>query len=488
MEFEKELIFSVFQELDEIFELLKEYLIIDQWIRESTRIYYIILFSGEYGKMWYCSKITGTENDYSCDEVEIKYGEKPKEVMVNFLNAIHGRGKYLSHKCQLGQIDDNIQLLCICETPIIENNIGKLLFLNAFAGIIDDLNDWFKKVEINYNERKKEAKSEHYAIVNKEEYVSKTLIWTNFQTKQMLETLYNPINLSYINGISGEYYERTECNSTLVFLPLSINKKIISKVLEFNLAKEEIGFEPKEYRRIRKIMQIAQKELCLLFEFDEGETMYKVLGICKKEKINEIFGANEKQRAAGQIPWANATFKKHMQWELRLGEQYIFSSINGNYKISAEISKSYLEEKCVQMFGGKNRDYQKVINYIKESCNQAHGTMLVILSKENAKSEAERFTCNNFGMQNSKETSESSELDINAFNSIDGSVLLDQTGTVHSIGVILDGVIENSGNMARGARYNSSIKYLDYLRRKGIPGMILIVSEDGSVEIMDTLK
>lgn len=76
--------------------------------------------------------------------------------------------------------------------------------------------------------------------------------------------------------------------------------------------------------------------------------------------------------------------------------------------------------------------------------------------------------------------------DINLLNSIDGSVILDTDGTIHAIGAILDGEIETKGNPARGARYNSAIKYLEFLKKKKISGMILIVSEDGSVEILDT--
>ena len=91
------------------------------------------------------------------------------------------------------------------------------------------------------------------------------------------------------------------------------------------------------------LMQIAQKNLNLLLEYDKGKELYKVLGICKEENVINIFmEENTGQREQQSIPWAKAIIRKHMQWELRLGNQYIFSYINGNYKISALFPHEYI--------------------------------------------------------------------------------------------------------------------------------------------------
>lgn len=405
------------------------------------------------------------------------------EVIQKFLCKKYRKTKYLWHISGLKRfMDCNVRLFVVCETPAIVYNIGKLLFSNVVVEFVNGFGFFFDKLS---QCTKKKFLISYSHVENKYNYVNQMLEKAVLKTNRTLETFYHPIQLSYINELSGEYYEKSECNSTLVFLPFYEDKKIDFSVLEFDARNEEIFFVPAEFRRIRKLMQIAQKNLNLLLEYDKGKELYKVLGICKEENVINIFmEENTGQREQQSIPWAKAIIRKHMQWELRLGNQYIFSYINGNYKISALFPHEYLEEKCLQVFGGQKGDYNTVIDYVKTSCMQSHGTMLVIISDTEVEKEATRFTSKQYGMQNMH----SAELDINSFNSIDGSIILDQKGVIYAIGVILDGSIKSKGNMARGARYNSALKYRDYLCKKRIQGMILIVSEDGTVEILDSAK
>jgi DNA integrity scanning protein DisA with diadenylate cyclase activity len=69
---------------------------------------------------------------------------------------------------------------------------------------------------------------------------------------------------------------------------------------------------------------------------------------------------------------------------------------------------------------------------------------------------------------------------------VDGAILLSPEGIIHSFGVILDGQASKNGNSARGARYNSAIRYIDEMSRK-VNCLALIVSEDGYVDLYSTL-
>ena len=483
MHLEKEDVFPILNKMNQVFDQFKKYLIVDQWLQEMTEISYVLSFLDSPKRLWYFGN--SIEGGYSFSEVMIKNSEKNKEVMIKFLDGIHGRGNYLWHISSLKRLKNfNVQMICICKSPIKQKNIGKYLFSNVFAKFVDGLRQWFEKLDQCMDEKEIVAQSQ---IDNKEDYVSEKLEKAIAETIEEIETFYYPIKLSYINGLSGEYYEKSECNSTLVFLPWCEDKEINERALEFDFRNEEILFKPNEFRRIRKLMQIAQKDLYLLFLYDKNEEMYKILGISKQENVDKIFSDEENEQEKLKIPWANATIKKHMQWELRIGDHYILSGVNGNYRISAWMSKEYLKDKCTQIFG-RDEEYEEIIAYVEESCKQSHGTMLVVISDKNAKDEAERFTEGKFGMINVKEDSEVCKLDINSFNAIDGSIIMDTQGTILAIGVILDGAIRSEGNMARGARFNSAIKYKDYLSEKNIPGMILIVSEDGAVEILCTQK
>jgi hypothetical protein len=68
--------------------------------------------------------------------------------------------------------------------------------------------------------------------------------------------------------------------------------------------------------------------------------------------------------------------------------------------------------------------------------------------------------------------------------SIDGAVLVDLDGLCHAIGVILDGVASPRCTPARGARFNSAVRYA-YGRDDC---MVVVKSEDGMVDLLPALR
>ncbi|MCI5126192.1 MAG: hypothetical protein D3925_17385 [Candidatus Electrothrix sp. AR5] len=69
--------------------------------------------------------------------------------------------------------------------------------------------------------------------------------------------------------------------------------------------------------------------------------------------------------------------------------------------------------------------------------------------------------------------------------SIDGAVLLNPKGTCYALGVILDGIATKDGNPARGARYNSAIRYIHSSKHSALA---VVVSEDGGVNFFPDLE
>lgn len=120
---------------------------------------------------------------------------------------------------------------------------------------------------------------------------------------------------------------------------------------------------------------------------------------------------------------------------------------------------------------------EKLVPLINEAINQKHGTMLVITS--DAESEANRLANQSTCIFPKDITPEA----ISLVTSIDGAVLLDPKGKCFAIGVILDGLATPEGDPARGARYNSAIKYAN----KKNECLIVIVSEDGYIDFLPDL-
>lgn len=114
-------------------------------------------------------------------------------------------------------------------------------------------------------------------------------------------------------------------------------------------------------------------------------------------------------------------------------------------------------------------------------CKQRHGTILVITPF--AKDESERLTSQSMGIV----PTVASEEILRCVSSIDGAILIDMDGVCHAIGVILDGSAIQEGDTGRGARYNSTLRYIHGMRERGIPCLAVVVSEDGTAELMPDL-
>ncbi|MEV6287487.1 diadenylate cyclase [Kribbella sp. NPDC051770] len=107
-----------------------------------------------------------------------------------------------------------------------------------------------------------------------------------------------------------------------------------------------------------------------------------------------------------------------------------------------------------------------------------HGTMLVI--SDAAAEETTRLAPQAIAIEPQQIPADMFQ----SFTSIDGSLLLAPDGTCHAVGVILDGSAAGVGDAGRGARYNSAIRYVQTTR---VPCVVLIVSEDGMIDIYPEL-
>ncbi len=76
-------------------------------------------------------------------------------------------------------------------------------------------------------------------------------------------------------------------------------------------------------------------------------------------------------------------------------------------------------------------------------------------------------------------------VDLQRLASIDGALLLDLDGRCHAVAVILDGTAVPGGSPARGARYNSAVRY----QASAPPAtLVVVVSEDGTVDLVPALE
>ena len=118
---------------------------------------------------------------------------------------------------------------------------------------------------------------------------------------------------------------------------------------------------------------------------------------------------------------------------------------------------------------------EKLWDVVLEASRQKHGTMLVITTEALAEADRLKLQCTLI------EPVPLTPLITRLVTSIDGAVLLDPEGYCYSIGVILDGRASGRGNSARGARYNSAVRYVE---SSPYPCLVVVVSEDGMVDVL----
>ena len=263
--------------------------------------------------------------------------------------------------------------------------------------------------------------------------------------------------LDKFDKIAAQLYERREGLGRL--LVAASEHRAVRFEIEFASA------VPLEHARwARKILEMAGGDL---FCVCNGANGIRALGTMNAPDADGIFLLE---------------FTGHARWQLKHRGKVLLESESGVPRLPREqIKESTFKSTFRRVFKdvtpeNEDRCWQLVL----AATRQRHGTMLVF--SVDAESEAKRLrkdgTC-------VTPVSLSPAL-IERVSSIDGAVLVDHRGTCWALGVILDGTASTEGNPARGARFNSAIRYVS--SRSHDPVLVLVVSEDGSVDLIPHLR
>lgn len=221
-----------------------------------------------------------------------------------------------------------------------------------------------------------------------------------------------------------------------------------------------------EYRKVRKFLELSDYNNLLISD------SYLIYG------VGQIVGSYNPVNEDLFV----IRFSKHYHWDVcHDGNCLMKVSYNQPHlpKNTINRDKFYLDLKRI-FKDIKKTDLDNLWLIVIEAINQKHGTMLVISA--GATEEALRLKEQCFAVEPIK----LNENLTSKITSIDGSVLLLPNGTCFAIGVILDGIATQKGDSSRGSRYNSAIRYSEFLKEK-YPCLIVIVSEDGMVDIVPDL-
>ncbi|MEK4725930.1 DNA integrity scanning protein DisA nucleotide-binding domain protein [Bacillus sp. FSL K6-1218] len=259
------------------------------------------------------------------------------------------------------------------------------------------------------------------------------------------------------NLISSQYYEGGESNGRII---ISNNEHpAINQILKFSSP-----IDLTNHKAIRKLLEMTSGDISLLAN---GNEVYGMGNISNYDSTDEdLFIIN---------------FKRHFTWELRYRDTPLMVVEYRQPSLPKErMNKELFSDHLIRTFSDMNENDINVIwDVILAATEQKHGTMVVITNK--AAEEADRLNGQCINIEPINLTAEVMRL----VTAIDGAVLLDPNGKCHALGVILDGRATEKGDSARGARYNSALRYLDTQENECL---IVVVSEDGYINLIPHLK
>ena len=173
-------------------------------------------------------------------------------------------------------------------------------------------------------------------------------------------------------------------------------------------------------------------------------------------------------------------FKSQGSWELRYGARLLADVRLGLPSFpTPRLRQADFDATFARVFGGTgDAGMTRVWEIIDAALQQRHGTMVVVAV--DAADQSARLATQATPITPSVIAHDA----LFRATAIDGAILLDPSGTCHGVGVILDGNATHLGSPARGARYNSAIRYVN----DGEGRMAVVVSEDGHVDLFPRLR
>ncbi|WP_276504848.1 hypothetical protein [Terrimonas pollutisoli] len=227
------------------------------------------------------------------------------------------------------------------------------------------------------------------------------------------------------------------------------------------------SFEINDLRKTRKLLQLSNEQLGVICD------SYNIFGLGRVH--TEYAKSSESIFDIHFIATHCWRVKHHdnVVLEMRYGLPEFTTEVIPRNKFGSDIKRIFVNT--------SNDQIENLYKLAIAATKQANGSMLVVVN--DAAQEAERL---NIQCLPVKPVS-LSEDSVMQLTSIDGAVLLNTDGTAFAYGVILDGIVGTKGDSSRGSRYNSAITYLEY-RGNAKPTFIIVVSEDGFVDILPSLR
>lgn len=259
-----------------------------------------------------------------------------------------------------------------------------------------------------------------------------------------------------MNKISELRYEREAAKGTIIFSPNDLPGPRNDVLLHQPISLDE-------HKLVRKLVEVSDEHLGCICQGSEG-----VIGL----RALSDFGEDSVFRAV---------FTGHYRWALYVNDTLLMNCAFGVPSVpQPRLTWDEFFSNVRRIFVGLTEEQGMALwDAVSAAMDQRHGTMLVV--SDEAASESQRLGAQAIAI----EPIPLSSALVARISGIDGAILVDRDCECHAFGVILDGIATSTGDPSRGARYNSACRYISSTKP---PVVCLVVSEDGYVDMVPTLR
>lgn len=279
-----------------------------------------------------------------------------------------------------------------------------------------------------------------------------------------IQTAYR-VNRRGVDGVH-RFYEACDKISLLKYEQAEGHGRLLLAAKDKEEIRSEIAFSDgpdlQDHRRVRKLLELCSSSGSL---HTDSKKVFSLVAERASSDSEDVF---------------EVIFLGHHHWELRhagellmgvhFGQPYLPKLVGYELKLRKDLPR---------LFPGISVEASDLLlSLVRQTERARHGTLFVISAEAAAESER---------LKNQSTPIEPRALSVELLDhltGIDGAVLVDLNGHCHAIGVILDGMASSYGNPARGARYNSALRYVQSAMQRGIATVAIVVSEDGGVDII----
>ena len=263
-------------------------------------------------------------------------------------------------------------------------------------------------------------------------------------------TALQPDLFSVVTSFSSQTYERIGARGYLAITkPDNLTNKL-RVAFQSPIALTEI-------RAVRKVLELTDEDRVLL---SDGQSIF---GIGHCDPAPDV---------------ARIVVEGHATWALSIDNATLMGVDHEHASLPGQLLDKSVVKDIVERTVG-NVEFERIWEVIQAAINSGHGTTIVVSS--DAMGEAERLSRQGVPIKPDYLNRE----DARRLGRVDGAIILGTDGRCYAFGVILDGLAtSSSGDRARGARFNSSVRYQQTSDPKPV---VIVISDDGTVDVVPQL-